>query len=521
MLDLKLTPEQIERLSRLKNDFPFYAKNCLIIRPKNGEPTSLELNRVQHYIHEKLEKQKKEKGYVRALILKGRQQGCSTLVAARFYHQVTQRKGCKAFILAHREDATNNLYNLAKRYNDNCPPLIKPSIGVSNAKSLYFDKLDSGYSIGTAGGGTVGRSDTIQLLHASEAAFYENTSELSSGIFQTVADAPGTEIIIESTANGQGNMFHKMCMSALAGESEYQLIFVPWFWSPEYSLVVPDGFTLSDEELNYKENYGLTDGQIMWRRNKISNFSGDVFQFKKEYPATVMEAFEASGENTFINVEAVGNARKRKEVEKAQNLIIGVDPAGMGHDKTAISWRYGRVVSKTIYYSKLSPMQIVGLLAEIIYRDKPSRMFIDAGNMGASIVDRLHEISYSYQSIVWPVNSASKPDNQERFLNKRAEMWNRMREQVEGALPYQLPDDDLVAADLTIPKKIYHSSGKIQLESKQDIFKRLGRSPDGGDSIALTYAYVVPVYEDTEYLQEMYESENRKYDQTRNSVTGY
>ena len=58
------------------------------------------------------------------------------------------------------------------------------------------------------------------------------------------------------------------------GESDFELIFVPWFWQDEYRLRLPDNFQLSDEEIEYKTTYGLDDEQIMWRRNKIANFVG-------------------------------------------------------------------------------------------------------------------------------------------------------------------------------------------------------------------------------------------------------
>ena len=156
-----MSQDQIRR--ELIADFPKYASTCLKIRTKEGNVAPFVLNKAQLYLHQKLEEQKRVKGYVRAIVLKGRQQGCSTYVGARFYHQVTQRFGSKVFILTHREDATNNLYKLVQRYHENCPDFMKPSTGVSNAKELYFDSLDSGYAIGTAGGGTVGRSDTIQM----------------------------------------------------------------------------------------------------------------------------------------------------------------------------------------------------------------------------------------------------------------------------------------------------------------------------------------------------------------------
>ena len=100
-------------LQRLKGDFPHYAEKCLKIRPKKGEIIAFELNRVQREIHERLEVQLAGTGRVRALILKARQPGCSTYVEGRFYWKVTQRRGVRAFILTHKQDATDNLVVIA------------------------------------------------------------------------------------------------------------------------------------------------------------------------------------------------------------------------------------------------------------------------------------------------------------------------------------------------------------------------------------------------------------------------
>ena len=71
---------------KLKDDFIHYASKCLKIRTKSGEINPFSLNKAQLYIHEQLQLQKGQTGKVRALILKGRQQGVSTLIGARFYH---------------------------------------------------------------------------------------------------------------------------------------------------------------------------------------------------------------------------------------------------------------------------------------------------------------------------------------------------------------------------------------------------------------------------------------------------
>ncbi len=96
-------------LQRLKSDLPHYASRCLKIRPKKGEIIAFKLNRVQREILDRLERQLAETGKVRALILKARQPGCSTYVEGRYYWKVTQRRGVRAFILTHKQDATDNL----------------------------------------------------------------------------------------------------------------------------------------------------------------------------------------------------------------------------------------------------------------------------------------------------------------------------------------------------------------------------------------------------------------------------
>src|SRR5688500_9622432 len=161
-----------DRRLALKGDLELYARNCLTIRTKPGAEQTLRFNRAQKYIHERLEEQKAKTGRVRALILKGRQQGCSTYVGARFYHRATHQRGLRVFILTHEDAATQNLFEMVNRYHEHCPDLVKPSTGAANAKELFFEALDSGYKVGTAGTKGVGRSSTLQLFHGSEVGFW-------------------------------------------------------------------------------------------------------------------------------------------------------------------------------------------------------------------------------------------------------------------------------------------------------------------------------------------------------------
>src|SRR5690606_38488968 len=106
---------------KLKDDFQHYADKCLRIRTKAGATLPLNLNRSQRYLHERLEDQRKRTGKVRALVLKGRQVGISTYIAGRFYWRITHKRGFRAFILAHLDIASDNLFEIAKRYHDSCP----------------------------------------------------------------------------------------------------------------------------------------------------------------------------------------------------------------------------------------------------------------------------------------------------------------------------------------------------------------------------------------------------------------
>src|SRR3954470_3656997 len=120
MTDAALTPGQLAKLQRLRSDLPFYAEHCLEIRTKSGAIEPFVFNRAQRHIHERLEEQKARIGRVRALILKGRQQGCSTYVAGRFYHQTTMNKGLRTFILTHEDAATHHsasAFALAKGFS--------------------------------------------------------------------------------------------------------------------------------------------------------------------------------------------------------------------------------------------------------------------------------------------------------------------------------------------------------------------------------------------------------------------
>ena len=481
---------------QLKNDFDFYSRNCLKIRTKDKGLRSFVLNDAQRYIHNRLEDQIKRTGKVRAIILKGRQQGASTYVGGRFIHKVTHNKGVRAFILTHDGESTNALFEMTERYHENLPAQVKPTTSAANAKELHFGVLDSGYKIGTAGNKAVGRGQTIQYFHGSEVAFWLNASEHTKGIMQAVPDADGTEVIWESTANGVGNFFHEQWKLAEKGLSEFIPVFVPWFWQDEYKKALPDDVSFTDEEMALLDVYKLTREQLYWRRIKVAELTTDGVDgekaFKQEYPMNAAEAFQVSGGDGLIKSDHCLLARQNRE-KGSGPLIVGVDPS-RGGDRFAIVKRQGRKMYGMESYKgeqcdKLGKNVAICIeLLDTVDEEAskvPDMMFIDAGG-GIDIVDRLHELGYKKR--VKAVYFGSSPLKPKKYKNKRNEMWGEMADwMVDESLPVEIPDDDEMQADLCASPYDRDSNDRRVLWSKDKIKSKYGFSPDYGDAGALTF----------------------------------
>lgn len=488
---------------------PAYFKIAIKSAEGDGDAIiPLTLNPAQLYIHSKLEEQLKATGKIRAIILKGRQQGCSTYIQARYFHKILTQRGKKAFILTHAEDATNNLFGMAKTYYDNLPEGLAPKPDRLNTTEMYFNYSKSGYKVGTAGSKKVGRSQTNQLFHGSECGFWDNTDEHSAGILQTIAKMKGTEIILESTANGIGNFFHKEWCAAVSGKSEYLAIFVPWYWQTEYKATA-EGMTLDEEENRLMQIYapnGLTREHLAWRRIATIDLNKDpdkgAEKFKQEYPFNATEAFLNPIDNAFINAKYVNVARVTK-VDTDAGLIIGVDPAGdkEGSDRTAIICRKGRKAYDLRTYRNQNTMQICGILVEMFRKEMPKKVYIDSIGLGKGIVDRLQEMGYNF---VEGINVANHAANKKRFKNRRAELWNELADWLMQDLPIEIPDSDELQGDICSPGCWYNSTGQLIIESKDDLKARGMPSPDCADALIHTFSggfYETHISQAVEYIR--------------------
>lgn len=470
--------------------FPTFAKNYLVIHDKGGVARRFEMNRAQLFVHEKLETQLAATGRVRALVLKGRQQGISTLIQGRFFHKIITRRGQKAFILTHLADATQAIFEMTKRYSENVDPDLFPQPDKKNDNKLMYESLGSGYRVGTAGSVEIGRSMTNQFLHLSEYGYYKDASRISLGLLQTVADIPGTEIIKESTANGTDNDFYSDWREAKNGKTKYQAIFVPWYWQNEYCDSHAK-FMPTDEEKEWLAKFGpngLQPGHLAWRRDKLTEFKGDYDQkcrkFRQEYPLTDDEAFISSVTDIFIPIDLVTRARS-KQVESNSKLVLGIDVARKADDRIAIIRRRGRRAYNLETHYNINLMELAGVIKRIIDKENPSRVCIDSIGLGAGVVDRLHELGYG--DIVHGVNVASKATEPAKYKNLRAELWDWMRDWFLQDIGVEIPDSDELQADLTSLGYKYDSSDRLQIESKEDAKKRGLLSPDTADALMLTF----------------------------------
>lgn len=284
---------------RLRDDFGFYAKNCLKIRTKEGSIEPLVLNPAQKILLEAIERDIATKGYVRIVITKARQQGLSTAIGAYLYFQISQRKAAKALVVTHHADATRALFDLTSRYHQNCPESLKPSTRYASRRELFFDKLDSAYVVATAGGEAIGRGETLSHLHLSEVAFWNKSTAADNfnGLVQAVPNNPGTAIFLESTGNGVSGVFYDIWKGAVEGTNGYTPVFIPWYIEPKYRVPVKEPLDYTPEEESLREKYGLDDEQLNFRRHRIAQTSIELWG--QEYPTVAEDAFLTTGRPVF------------------------------------------------------------------------------------------------------------------------------------------------------------------------------------------------------------------------------
>ena len=351
---MKVTPELLEKIdagqvdlvSLLASDQELYAQLALKIQTKSGDVVPFVFNDAQQIFHKWCEDTLAAQEKIRCILLKARQWGGTTYVGARIFHKTATRSNQKAKIIAQSDEKVMELLQIYTHYYTLLPESLKPMKKYMSKTSLNFSNpsgdsaavakepgLNSSIGVYSAKSKSAARGSTIRLLHCSEVAFWEvDVPRLMLGTLNTVPNMPGTEVFLESTANGMGDYFHKKYLKARAGEDgDWRACFIPWYVHNEYRAKHPASF---EKDLNKKErdlftkehprwqftnpangHKRLTLEQLFWRRIAIATLcDGDERQFQQEYPLTDDEAFVTSGA-TFFSLDTI-NARMGAIAEK-------------------------------------------------------------------------------------------------------------------------------------------------------------------------------------------------------------
>lgn len=312
-------------LRKLKRDNHLYFRKCLKIKDKKARIVPFTINdsqdRLNQIITEHYEKypDRDTRPTLYVIILKARQQGMSTYTEGVYFKAITlgllndDPYNKVAMIVSYDDDSANTINDMARRYLQYLPDVIKPMNRPIRGKGIFFENpnredfklkpgLQSKFLIDTANNKNAGSGYTINYLHISELAKWQDAETTMTSLLQSVPDYNGI-VIVESTAMGVGGYFYDLWMKAEKGKNNYVPLFIPWYEHKEYVTPVVGGIKLDETERELLANYKVSDEQLNWRRQTIKNkLNGDEEKFKQEYPSNAMEAFLTSGRPRFDTI---------------------------------------------------------------------------------------------------------------------------------------------------------------------------------------------------------------------------
>lgn len=264
----------------------------------------------------------------------------------------------------------------------------------------------------------------------------------------TLADRGGWAIFI-GTPKGQNQFFdvHNLALRQMSlGDKTW--------WTKIYR--ADETKVISDDEL----------GQLMQTSAEST--------YRQEF----MCDFSASSDNVLLTIDEVLRASTRSYTPGElvdSEIVVGVDPARYGDDRSVISVRCGLQADDPIIFKGMDNMTLVGELCNIVDRIKPDAIFIDAGR-GEGVIDRMRQLGYS----VFEINFGGVSSNA-HYCNKRTEMWMNMKKWLLGG--GAICDNTELRGDLITPTYDFDAKNRMRLETKDSIRERIGRSPDLGDSL--------------------------------------
>lgn len=309
------TPQAWQRL-RCRYDFEYWAAKCCRIKDKNSRKiVPFILNRPQRRVVKLLEADRRAGRPMRMVILKARQWGGSTVVEMYMaWIQTVLETNCHSIVCGSEKTGTQVVVNLysdmlthypEELWEGEKPPRLRTSRGI-----LQLEGRDNRVYIAASTNPNAIRGVDASLVHLTEAAYWKASRlkdpwDAVRAIYCSVAMAPMTMIVIESTADGVGSFFHDEWLRAENGLSGKHGVFVPWHEISSYTLPFPSKREaeelwgkLDPYELALWDETGLTLEQIHWywrRRREMKEHS----KMKSEFPTTPIEAFTSVSSTVF------------------------------------------------------------------------------------------------------------------------------------------------------------------------------------------------------------------------------
>jgi hypothetical protein len=308
----------------------------LRIRARDGRGIPLRLNPAQREFS-------RRPACGQHIILKARQLGFTTYIAARFFIATITRPGTLSVLVAHDQDAAQEIFQIVRRFVENLPRCIRGNLETSrsNVRQVVFPALDSQFRVESAADENCGRGLTIQNLHCSEVARWPGDAAATlASLRASFAGGKNDAMVLESTPHGAAGCFYDEWQRA--PETGTQPHFFPWWWEPAYRREHVSGRALSDEESELRKAHSLSWEQIAFRREMRSSFRSLASQEFAEDPSS---CFLASGDCVFdletiaARLNAISDATDSRDNGRLQiwfpplrgrEYIVGCDPAGGG-----------------------------------------------------------------------------------------------------------------------------------------------------------------------------------------------
>lgn len=275
----------------------FIIENCIKIVDENKEVVPLKLNEAQNELLKEITECVANEERIRLVILKARQMGFSTFIAAIIFCLTVFQKNRTAIIIAHQKEAAMQIFKMYQRFYEELPKPMKPKLRTSSSRELMT--ID-GSSIRVLVQGDSVRGTTINYAHLSEAAFYDKLDDTLTALLRAVQpNNLENMVFIESTANGF-NAFKDYYDQGVSRKQVWRSVFYAWYQKPNNRLSY-DGFTLTPREEALRKEFNLDYEQIARYRYSLVEAKNDIKKMQQENPSKPSDAFISTGNSVFDN----------------------------------------------------------------------------------------------------------------------------------------------------------------------------------------------------------------------------